>query len=64
MGLKLGVIRFREGDRDLIDHEQATLQAGWTQHCRVRERLKEHGLAVSPLMLVQVEDQPRARKIR
>ena len=59
MGLKLGVIRFREGDRDLIDHEQATLQAGWTQHCRVRERLKEHGLAVSPLMLVQVEDQAK-----
>ena len=57
VGLKLGVIRFREGDRDLIDHEQATLQAGWTQHCRVRERLKERGLAVSPLMLVQVEDQ-------
>lgn len=59
MGLKLGVIRFREGDRDLIDHEQATLQAGWTQHCRVRERLKEHGLSVSPLMLVQVEDQAK-----
>ena len=59
VGLKLGVIRFREGDRDLIDHEQATLQAGWTQHCRVRARLKEHGLAVSPLMLVQVEDQAK-----
>ncbi|MGR3512368.1 MAG: DEAD/DEAH box helicase [Paracoccaceae bacterium] len=59
VGLKLGVIRFKEGDRDLIDHEQATLQAGWTQHCRVRERLKEHGLAVSPLMLVQVEDQTK-----
>lgn len=58
-GLKLGVIRFNEGDRDLIDHEQATLQAGWTQHCRVRERLKERGLAVSPLMLVQVEDQAK-----
>lgn len=59
VGLKLGVIRFSEGDRDLIDHEQATLQAGWTQHCRVRERLKKHGLAVSPLMLVQVEDQAK-----
>ncbi len=39
VGLKLGVIRFSDGDRDLIDHEQATLQAGWTQHCRVRARL-------------------------
>ncbi|BAQ15608.1 DEAD/DEAH box helicase [Methyloceanibacter caenitepidi] len=62
VGLKLGVIRFREGDRDLIDHEQATLQAGWTQHCRVRDRLKERGLAVSPLMLVQVEDQAKGEK--
>lgn len=59
VGLKLGVIRFREGDRDLIDHEQATLQAGWTQHRRVRDRLAERGLAVSPLMLVQVEDQAK-----
>jgi hypothetical protein len=59
VGLKLGVIRFREGDHDLIDHEQATLQAGWTQHCRVRDRLKERDLAVSPLMLVQVEDQAK-----
>lgn len=57
VGLKLGLIRFKEGDRDLIDHEQATLQAGWTQHRRVHERLKELGLAVTPLMLVQVEDQ-------
>lgn len=56
VGLKLGVIRFKDGDHDLIDHEQATLQAGWTQHCRVRDRLREHGLAVSPLMLVQVEN--------
>ncbi len=59
VGLKLGVIRFRDGDRDLIDHEQATLQAGWTQHCRVRARLKERGLSISPLMLVQVEDQAK-----
>ena len=58
-GLKLGVIRFREDDRDLIDHEQATLHAGWIQHCRVRERLKKLGLTVSPLMLVQVEDQAK-----
>lgn len=62
VGLKLGVIRFKDGDRDLIDHEQATLQAGWTQHCRVRTRLKERGLAVSPLMLVQVEDQAKGRE--
>ena len=56
-GLMLGVIRFKEGDQELIDHEQATLTAGWTQHRRIRERLAERGISVSPLMLVQVEDQ-------
>lgn len=56
-GLMLGVIRFKEGDQELIDHEQATLTAGWTQHLRIRERLAERGISVSPLMLVQVEDQ-------
>ncbi|MBY5841086.1 DEAD/DEAH box helicase family protein [Rhizobium leguminosarum] len=57
VGLKLGVIRFNEGDEKLIDHEQATLQAAWTQHMRVKARLAEHEISVSPLMLVQVEDQ-------
>jgi len=56
-GLMLGVIRFKEGDQELIDHEQATLTAGWTQHLRIRDRLAERGIVVSPLMLVQVEDQ-------
>jgi len=59
VGLKLGVIRFREGDEKLIDHEQATLQAAWTQHGRVRDRLVERGIALTPLMLVQVEDQEK-----
>lgn len=59
VGLKLGVIRFRAGDERLIDHEQATLQAGWHQHMRVKERLAERGIALSPLMLVQVEDQEK-----
>jgi type III restriction enzyme len=55
-GLMLGVIRFKEGDQELIDHEQATLTAGWTQHLRIRERLAERGISLSPLMLVQVEN--------
>lgn len=59
VGLKLGVIRFREGEEKLIDHEQATLQAAWTQHGRVRDRLAERGIALTPLMLVQVEDQEK-----
>tara|TARA_R110002072_G_scaffold302823_1_gene488963 strand:+ start:35 stop:943 length:909 start_codon:yes stop_codon:yes gene_type:complete len=56
-GLMLGVIRFKPGDQDLIDHEQATLTAAWTQHQRIRERLSEKEIRVAPLMLVQVEDQ-------
>lgn len=59
VGLKLGVIRFHEGDEKLIDHEQATLQAAWTQHLRVKGRLQERGINLTPLMLVQVEDQEK-----
>ena len=59
VGLQLGVIRFREEDRDFIDHEQATLTAGWTQHKRIHARLKDLGVALTPLMLVQVEDQAK-----
>ncbi|MDX5595668.1 DEAD/DEAH box helicase [Pseudovibrio sp. SPO723] len=56
-GLMMGVIHMSDADRDLVDHEQATLTAGWTQHQRVRERLRERGITLTPLMLVQVEDQ-------
>ena len=62
VGLKLGIIRFQEGDQDLIDHEQATLTAGWTQHQRIKARLEQRGISVSPLMLVQVEDQEKGAK--
>ncbi len=55
-GLKLGVLRFREADARLIEPEQATLAAAWDQHKRVKARLAERGIAVTPLMLVQVED--------
>jgi type III restriction enzyme len=44
-------------NQDLIDQEQATLTAAWTQHLRIRARLAEREIAVSPLILVQVEDQ-------
>ncbi|MCB5198563.1 DEAD/DEAH box helicase family protein [Loktanella sp. TSTF-M6] len=56
-GLMMGVIRMSDADRDLVDHEQATLTAGWTQHQRVKARLAERGISLTPLMLVQVEDQ-------
>lgn len=58
-GLMMGVIRMSDADRDLVDHEQATLTAGWTQHLRVKSRLEERGIALTPLMLVQVEDQAK-----
>lgn len=56
-GLMLGYLRLQAGDEMLIDFEQATLQAGWTQHRAIRERLEEKEIGVVPLMLVQVEDQ-------
>lgn len=55
-GLMMGVIRMNDSDRELVDHEQATLTAGWTQHIRIKGRLAERGIALTPLMLVQVED--------
>ncbi|MBY6049422.1 DEAD/DEAH box helicase family protein [Vannielia litorea] len=60
-GLMMGVIRMSDADRDLVDHEQATLTAGWTQHLRLKTRLAERGIALTPLMLVQVEDQSKGR---
>jgi len=56
-GLKLGIIRFNGADPRLIEPEQAALAAGWDQHGRVKARLAERGIPVTPLMLVQVEDQ-------
>jgi hypothetical protein len=57
-GLKLGVLRFREADAQLVEPEQAALAAGWDQHGRVKARLSERGITVVPLLLVQVEDRP------
>ena len=59
VGLKLGVVRFRDYEDKLIDHEQATLKAAWTLHCLVKKRLEERGVKLTPLMLVQVEDQDK-----
>ncbi len=56
-GLKLGVLKFRPGDELLIDHELATLTAAWTQHRRIKDRLEGRGITLTPLLLVQVEDQ-------
>jgi type III restriction enzyme len=56
-GLMLGYLRMNPGDEALIDFEQATLTAGWTQHRQICERLAERDIGLTPLMLVQVEDQ-------
>jgi type III restriction enzyme len=57
VGLKLGYLRFKDEDRKLIDFEQATLMTAWNQHKIVRGELSVRGIEVTPLMLVQVEDQ-------
>ena len=56
-GLMLGYLRMNPGDEALIDFEQATLTAGWTQHRQICARLEDKDIGVVPLMLVQVEDQ-------
>jgi type III restriction enzyme len=56
-GLMLGYLRMNPGDEAFIDFEQATLTAGWTQHRQICERLVDKDIGLTPLMLVQVEDQ-------
>lgn len=58
-GLMVGVMRLREQDKALVDPETSALSCGWHQHLRIKDRLEERGLGVTPLMLVQVEDQGR-----
>lgn len=60
-GLMVGVLRFKEEDRALIDTEVATLTAGWSQHSFIKSRLAEKGISLTPLMLVQVEDQQEGK---
>lgn len=56
-GLTLGLLRFKPEDQALIDPEQAVLIAGWRKHRQIADRLAERGIGLTPLMLVQVEDQ-------
>lgn len=58
-GLMLGVLRFQDEDAALVDFEQATLTAGWYQHEAIKKQLQKRTIPVTPLMLVQVEDQQK-----
>jgi hypothetical protein len=58
-GLMLGVLRFQAEDAVLIDFEQATLTAAWFQHEAIKRQLEKRAVPVTPLMLVQVEDQQK-----
>ncbi len=62
IGLMVGVLRFKDEDRALIDTEVATLTAGWSQHSFIKEKLAEKGISLTPLMLVQVEDQQEGKE--
>ena len=57
IGLTLGVVRLEGQDAALVDTEQAALTVAWLKHVEIRERLIERKIEVTPLMLVQVEDQ-------
>jgi type III restriction enzyme len=62
VGLMVGVLSFKEEDRALIDVEMATLTAGWSQHSFIKDSLAAKGIHVTPLMLVQVEDQAEGKE--
>jgi hypothetical protein len=62
IGLMVGVLKFKEEDRALIDTEVATLTAGWSQHCFIKDKLADKGISLTPLMLVQVEDQQEGKE--
>jgi hypothetical protein len=57
-GLTLGVVRLEGRDAELIERDTAALTVAWRRHERIKARLSERRIAVTPLMLVQVEDQP------
>lgn len=56
-GLTLGVVRLEGPDAELIERETAALTVAWRRHQKIKARLAERGIAVTPLMLVQVEDE-------
>ncbi|MBF0252169.1 MAG: DEAD/DEAH box helicase family protein, partial [Alphaproteobacteria bacterium] len=56
-GVMLGYLHMEDRDLTLVDPEQAILMAGWGQHSAIKDELAKNGVAISPLMLVQVEDQ-------
>lgn len=41
VGLMVGMLRFREEDRTLIDTKVTTLTAGWSQHCFIKDKPAE-----------------------
>lgn len=63
VGLKLGYLRLKEDEQDFIDPEAALLTAAWEQHKRVRSRLEERDISVTPLMLVQVENDGEGKPV-
>lgn len=61
VGLKLGFLNFKEDERKLIDLEQATLMAAWNQHQLVKRELEKQKFGITPLLLVQVEDEQKGK---
>lgn len=62
IGLMVGILKFKDEDRALIDTEVATLTAGWSQHSFIKAKLAEKEISLTPLMLVQVEDQQEGQE--
>ena len=56
-GVFLAYFNLSEKERLIVDEEEATYAAAWGQHGRIKDELSTLGITVTPLLLVQVEDQ-------
>lgn len=46
IGLMVGVLKFKQDDRALIDTEVTTLTAGWSQRCFIKDKLADKGISL------------------
>lgn len=56
-GLVLGHLVLKDAQRDMIDEEETLVRAAVLQHERVKTRLADHSVSMTPLLLVQVPNE-------
>ncbi|ESQ80111.1 DEAD/DEAH box helicase [Asticcacaulis sp. YBE204] len=56
-GLVAAALLLNESQRAAIDADATLLRAAWVHHLKVKARLRERGITLTPLLLVQIENQ-------